>query len=242
MILEKEMKLSDVILHDYSLVPVIARFGIQLGFGDATIESVCRNENVDIDFLLTILNVFHDPDVLDQNHLQEFPIELLIDYLKKAHQYYLHNKIPEIEYLIDEMVEEAEGNLEPFLLLQKFFSDYTSELKKHIDREENVVYPYVMELNSSVSAANVSESVISMIKDYSITLYEEEHDNVEEKLTDLKNIIIKYLPPEKSQKNRFRLLKELSVLEKDLADHSRIEDMILVPKVELLEKKVLKDR
>ncbi len=241
MILEKEMKLADVILHDYSLVPVIARFDIQLGFGDSTIESVCKKQGVDLDFLLTILNVFHDPEVLDQSHLQSFPIELLIDYLQKAHNYYLNSKVPEIEYLIDEMIEECQGDREPYFVLQKFFSDYVEELKKHIDREENVVYPYVMELNSSVSSSGISESVVSMIKDYSITLYEEEHDNVEEKLTDLKNIIIKYLPPGNSQKNRFKLLKELNALEKDLSDHSRIEDMILVPKVELLEKKVLKD-
>ncbi len=78
-----------------------------------------------------------------------------------------------------------------------------------------------------------------MVKEYSITLYEKEHDDVEEKLNDLKNIIIKYLPTVKDQKNRFLLLKELSALENDLADHARIEDLILIPKVEILEKKAL---
>ena len=112
-------------------------------------------------------------------------------------------------------------------------------LKKHIDREETLVYPYVIKLSSSLKTASISDSVISMIKEYSITLYEEEHDDVEEKLNDLKNIIIKYLPTVKDQKNRFLLLKELSALENDLADHARIEDLILLPKVEILEKKAL---
>lgn len=240
MILEKDMKLADVILHDYSLVPVVSRFGIKLGFGDKTIEEVCEKQNVELDFFLTILNVFHDPKVLDPKKLQGFPVELLIDYLKNAHVYYLDNKIPEIELLIEEMVDELDGDTEPYFLLQKFFKEYIKELKKHIDREENLVYPYVLKLNSTVSAPSVSTSIMTLIKEYSITLYEEEHDNVEEKLTDLKNIIIKYLPPGRSQKTRFKLLVELSALEKDLHDHSRIEDMILVPMVEMLEKKVLK--
>ncbi len=39
--IEKDMKLADVIHHDFSLIPVINRFGIQLGFGDSTIEEIC---------------------------------------------------------------------------------------------------------------------------------------------------------------------------------------------------------
>ncbi|MDG1901522.1 MAG: hemerythrin domain-containing protein [Bacteroidales bacterium] len=233
------MKLSEVILHDFNLVPIINRFGIQLGFGDSTIESVCKNKDIDLDFFMTILNSFHDPQYLDKEYLRSFPVELLINYLKETHKYYLSDKIPEIEALIDDMVEEARDDKEPCLLLQKFFKDYVYELKKHIDREETLVYPYVIKLSSSLKTASISDSVISMIKEYSITLYEEEHDDVEEKLNDLKNIIIKYLPTVKDQKNRFLLLKELSALENDLADHARIEDLILLPKVEILEKKAL---
>ena len=137
------------------------------------------------------------------------------------------------------MVVEARDDKGPYQLLQKFFKDYVYELKKHIDREEALVYPYVIKLSSSLKTASIPDSVISMVKEYSITLYEKEHDDVEEKLNDLKNIIIKYLPTVKDQKNRFLLLKELSALENDLADHARIEDLILIPKVEILEKKAL---
>jgi regulator of cell morphogenesis and NO signaling len=40
--IEKDMKLADVIHHDFNLIPVINRFGIQLGFGDGTIEQICK--------------------------------------------------------------------------------------------------------------------------------------------------------------------------------------------------------
>ena len=236
MLLEKQMKLADVIHHDYNLVPVINRFGIVLGFGDGSIESICNNKNIDIDFFLTILNAFHDPQLLDKEFLQSFSARLLIDYLRKTHNYYLAHKIPEIECLIVEMASESTDKKRSYELLQKFFEEYKNELIKHIYREETRVYPYVIELEEAIQNNSVSESLILRSNEYSITSYEEEHDNVEEKLTDLKNIIIKYLPPSKNQKNRFKLLKELTVLEKDLVDHARIEDLILVPKVELLEK------
>ncbi|HJN06744.1 MAG TPA: hemerythrin domain-containing protein [Bacteroidales bacterium] len=236
MLLEKDMKLADVIHHDYNLIPVISRFGIMLGFGDASIENICEKNQINTDFFLIILNAFHDPQYLDNNYLQSFSVKLLIDYLKKTHDYYLLNKIPEIEGLISEMASESEVDKESHKLLEKFFEEYKYELIKHIEKEENRVYPYVLDLESAVTDKTVSPTLISRIKEYSITSFEDEHDNVEEKLMDLKNIIIKYLPASKNQHSLYKLLKELTVLEKDLGDHARIEDLVLVPKVQILEK------
>jgi regulator of cell morphogenesis and NO signaling len=52
--IEKDMKLADVIHHDFNLIPVINRFGIQLGFGDGTIEQICKEQNVNAAFFLII--------------------------------------------------------------------------------------------------------------------------------------------------------------------------------------------
>jgi len=239
MLLEKDMKLADVIHHDYNLIPVISRFGIMLGFGDGSIENICNEKQINTDFFLTILNAFHDPQYLDKDYLQSFSATLLIEYLQKTHNYYLQNKIPEIEDLIKEMESESEIDSISYKLLQKFFEGYKKELVKHIEREEQRVYPYVIDLENALKNKDISPSILSQIKEYSITSYEAEHENVEEKLMDLKNIIIKYLPCSKYQQSRYSLLKELTVLEKDLNDHARIEDLILVPKVELLEKQVI---
>ena len=84
-------------------------------------------------------------------------------------------------------------------------------------------------------AGEISEEIKREMSAYSITDYEEEHDDVEEKLYDLKNIVIKYLPSSSDDKPYFNILKELFTLENDLNDHSRIEDHILVPKVEAME-------
>jgi len=235
MLLEKEMKLADVISHDYNLIPVIGRFGIMLGFGDESIENICNNKGVNIDFFLTILNTFHDPQYLDKNHLQTFSAKQIVEYLQKAHSYYLQNKIPEIENLINDMAKNNEVDATSHNLLHNFFENYKNEFVKHIEKEENIVYPYVINLENSKDNNYISNDLHLQIKEHSITKYEAEHENVEETLTDLKNILIKYLPSSIKQQNRYRLLKELSALEKDLHDHAQLENLILVPKVETLE-------
>jgi regulator of cell morphogenesis and NO signaling len=63
---------------------------------------------------------------------------------------------------------------------------------------------------------------------------------LDEKLLDLKNIIIKYLPPAKNQEIVNDLLIELFKLEKELSDHTGIENKVLIPKLKALEKAVKK--
>lgn len=235
MLIQKEMKLADVIHHDHNLVPVINRFNIHLGFGDNSIEELCIEKNINPEFFLTILNAYHDHKYFPKKHLQSFPATTLVDYLNKSHRYYLDQKLPELEHLILKLKDNTELDEPTYLLLKNFFSEYKHELIQHINREEERVYPYVIKLESAIESGNISAGLLNEMEGYSIEDYEAEHDNVEEKLYDLKNIIIKYLPELKTDELLFHILKELFELENDLNDHSRIEDLILVPKVEAME-------
>ena len=229
------MKLADVIHHDHNLVPVINRFGIRLGFGDKTIEEICTEKQVNIGFFITIVNTFHDHQYFPKQHLQSFPASLLVDYLHKTHQYYIEDKMPEIEGLIQKMTRGAASNEDSYLLAQNFFTEYKNELTAHIEREEKRVYPYAVQLEEAIVTGVFSASLLEQLDTYPITEYEAEHENVEEKLFDLKNIIIKYLPAPADDTLSFKILNDLFTLEKDLNEHARIEDMILIPKVEAME-------
>jgi len=55
----------------------------------------------------------------------------------------------------------------------------------------------------------------------------------------LKNIIIKFLPPVKDMTICNNILIELFRLEKDLNNHARMEDKVLIPKVREMEKAIL---
>ena len=167
--------------------------------------------------------------------MQSFPASTLIEYLRKAHQYYLEQKIPEIKELIFKLTEESDENKDTYQLALNFFEEYQDEFISHLSREEKFVYPYVMELEKTIEIGKVSNELLGQMESYSINDYEDEHDNVEEKLFDLKNLIIKYLPALENNLTSYKILLELFDLEKDLREHARIEDMILVPKVEAME-------
>ena len=226
---------------NYHTLSILNRFGIILGFGDKTIEEVCVDKNVDVNFFLEILNTFVDKEYFPKKHLQTFSVMLITDYLQKTHQYYHQVKVPEIESLINDMVDTCYTQKENLILLKKFFNNYKKELLIHTEREENVVYPYTLSIEKAFNNPIFDSSIIELMNTYSIDIFKTEHDDIEEKLYDLKNIIIKYLPQPKDVRLCNKLIHELFILEQDINDHSIIEDKVLVPKIREMEK-IIKDK
>jgi regulator of cell morphogenesis and NO signaling len=231
------MKMAEVIHLNYQLLQILSRFGIQLGFGDRSIRQVCRENNIDVNFFIEIINSYHDKNYFPKKNLQGFPLKLIIEYLRESHNYYLEIKIPQIEQLISQLSGFSDRiNGESLKMIDTFFHGYIKELQDHIQREEEKVYPYVFSVEEAFHLKKIPDNLVRSLREYSIDDFESEHDNIEDKLFDLKNIIIKYLPLPVDPTLCNAILTELFRLEADLNDHARIEDKVLVPKVRFMEK------
>ncbi len=240
--LTAKMKMADIIHLDYRLIPIIGRFGIEYGFGNKTVSEVCEDYAINTSFFIEIINSYHNHDYFPQEQLQNFKASLIIKYLSNTHTYYLNVKLPEIESYISQIKQEVTvDNRKNIDLLSDFFAEYKIELINHLNREDTDVFPYVELLEKAIESNCISDDVLQIIESKPIDQYANNHENVELKLSDLKNLIIRYLPPLVCKDVCQKLLFELFRLESDLEDHTRIEDKVLVPKVKLLEKQVLEN-
>ncbi|WP_298062392.1 hemerythrin domain-containing protein [uncultured Rikenella sp.] len=227
LLFSERMKMADLIHANYRLLFVLPRFGIQLGFGDKSIGEVCLMHGISTRLFLLVCNIYTFDDFLpDASELHSFTAEDLTDYLHNSHADYTREQIPEIRRQVLALIgccEAKNGRI-----LERFFDDYNREVTRHFNYEETVVFPYIH---------NLSEGEKSD-EGYSIGQFEKNHSNIEEKLGDLKNILIKYLPDMCPGSARNKLLLDLYLLEDDLNKHSLIEDRILVPLVEQLEERM----
>lgn len=231
-----ESSLAKAIHSDFETLTVLQRFGIKLGLGDKSISEICNIHNINTNFFLEIINIFHNKDFFPVNKLQSFSIKLIVDFLKNSHIFYNNEKIPFIESLIDELYWNTDDHNRNLSILKKFFYEYKTEVKAHTLHEEETVYPYAIYIEETCDGKHDISNCIKKMEVYSITDYEQEHEDIEEKLTDLKNIIIKYLPAPENQEVINKILFQLFRLEKDLNNHARIEEKILVPKIMEMEK------
>ena len=224
MLFAKKMKLADLLLENHNLALILQRFGIELGFGEKTVANVCEQYGLSSDFFLLICNVYTDDQYLPTaEEIANIDMKALVPYLIASHNYYLNERIPHIDRHLTRIADacpESHKNI-----LHRFFDDYKMEVEKHFQYEEETVFPYINLLCKGEKAMG-----------YTITQFEDNHSNIEDKLNDLTNIIIKYLPGDIMPKERISLLFDIFQLSSDLNKHNLIEDKILIPYVTSLEK------
>ncbi|MCR5518902.1 MAG: LuxR C-terminal-related transcriptional regulator [Bacteroidales bacterium] len=217
------MKMAELVEANYHLLAVLTRFGIEGGFGEKTVREICEKNHLDTDTFLLICNVYTKKDYTPSEEiLRDGHIDDILRYLHQSHDYYMSNALVLLASTIEDLIipcPEAQKRV-----IWKFFSDYKTELDKHFEYEEGEVIPYVQ--NLLLGKRNPS---------YSITQLDECHANIEESLSDLKNLILKSLPAECDDRLRVRLLNYIFALQSDLDSHTAIEDNILVPMVKLIE-------
>ncbi len=229
----KDDKLAKLIHANHFLLPVVNRFGIRLGFNDKTVGTVCNEKEINVNFFLTIVNTYSNKDYFPESELLSFSPMLIVDYLRKTHQYYFEYLFPEVERRLNRVMDGCKDSCEDLQLIKGFYGKYKEELSKHIDEEEETVFPYVKAI---VYAYEKSLKLDNKFLSYSMKSFEQEHTNVDQKIYDLKNIVIKYLKPGYNDNDCNAFLFAIFQFEKDLLDHARIEDKILVAKVKELEK------
>lgn len=216
-------KMSDLICENYPMVLVMSRFGIALGFGEKNIGEVCRQNGVDTATFLAVVNFLADDTVRPvESNPYPLSIETLIRYLHNAHEYFLDFRLPQIREKLVEAIDGCPDDIA--FIIRKFFDDYAADVHKHMAYEEKTVFPYVRSLLEGRRETP-----------YNISVFRKRHDQVELKIVELKNILIKYYPGEGS--NRLNsVLFDIFATEEDLASHTRVEDYLFVPAILDLEK------
>ena len=175
-------KMSDIICDNYSLLQVMSRFDLPLGFGDCSVEEVCHFHQVDCHTFLTVLNFINKGHSRSSTAYEDLSVQSLMSYLKNAHHYFLDFQLPTIRRKLLEAIDCSTDG-EVTILILKFFDGYVQEVRNHMNYEDAHVFTYV-------------DKLLKGEKDeaYDINMFVRHHHHIDEKLTELKNSIIKYYP------------------------------------------------
>jgi regulator of cell morphogenesis and NO signaling len=147
----------------------------------------------------------------------EIDVPTLQRYLKNAHTYFLDFRLPRLRRALIEAIIPADPTTKIPGLILRCYDEFVDEIRTHIEHENEGLYD------------------------------EHEHDDqrITDKLTEIKNLIIKYYPGTSSRQTggvtsaeegtiTYLLISVMSDLwhtEQDFADHCAIEDDILRPAI-----------
>jgi len=210
-------RMCDLVCAHYPVLQVMSRFGIALGFGDKTVAEVCAENKVDTATFLAVVNISINRN---GNAEQEVSVRSLLDYLHNSHSYFLDFRLPAIRRKLIEAVDCSLSDVS--FAIMRYFDEYVAEVDRHMTYEEKEVFPYV----DALLAGEKKE-------DYSIDIFRRHHDKVEERLRELKNIIIKYYPSGGTNELN-GVLYDIFTCEEELASHNAVENRLFIPAVERL--------
>ncbi len=215
-----QMKMADIMQENPYTMLMMQHFEIDFRVGDLTVSYLCKQYGINEKLFIMVVNLYYgfrpkaSIDYSDEDVLQ------IIRFLKNSHNYYRLEKYPEISHYIHQLQESCPEK--EVKLLELFFNEYFSEVIEHFDYEDNVVFPYFVNLING----NDKDTKKSL---YSSKEYSEHHTDIELKLKDLKNLLIHHMNIKENVSLRRKLLTALFELEFDLYIHSLIEDTILIP-------------
>ncbi|MDE5869639.1 MAG: LuxR C-terminal-related transcriptional regulator [Muribaculaceae bacterium] len=213
--------MKELIRENNLILMVIGRFDIPFGFGDETVGEVCNQNNVDADTFLAVCNLLSGYQV----DIEKISLDALISYLTNAHTTFMSITFPKIRQNLLNAINYSSGDSVAFLLI-KFFDDYVEEVRRHLDYENNVIFQYV----KNISAGKTDT-------EFSFSEFSSHHEPTVAKLNELKDIFI-YHYKQKDNAKLCSVLYEIIVCEKDMMSHFEVENNLLIPAVEKLERRV----
>lgn len=179
-------------------------------------------------FFDDLICYFDNPELISANEFYHYDINTLVPYLKVCHKDYLENQIPLIQNAIEEL-KRTNGSHHPFFTHATIlFSDFFIDLTKHIELEEEKLYPYAMMLNNSLSLADMT---------YSTAQFELDHKAHSLNFEDLINYVAQFAEDFSSNFAFNQLESRLIEFKQDMDLHELLEDEVLLPKMEQLERK-----
>lgn len=211
------MKMADLINSAPELLPVTERHGMSLGFGEATVEEWCSHEGKDDFTFLTICNIAVSETYRPlEAEIGKMRVADVTAFLRNSHDSYVYSLLPELERQIS-LVLVGRGESEK-RVISEFFSKFKEGLGKHFKLEEDKIFPSLEALDRK---GHGNEKI-----------FRHEHGDIEEKIQDLINLLLKYVSYGSRDERVTELLAFLYRFREDLAIHSRIEDCLILPMIE----------
>ena len=206
---------------------------------EISIEEACKKQNIDLNSLLSELNDVSN-NKKEETLYDYLELDKLADYIVNNHHSYVRKNLPIIEPYLDKIVEVHSENHPELFEVQKNFRAVRDELLSHIQKEENVLFPFIKKMVEAKNTKSALENPpFGTIKN-PITQMEAEHDNAWDALKNIRNVTNDLTPPQDAC-NTYKLTFELlAEFEEDLHKHVHLENNILFPKAIILEEELRK--
>lgn len=235
-----EKTIGEIVAKDFRTAAVFSKNNMDFCCGgQKTIKEVCVKKNIDENELKSELEKVLSTKADNQINFQQWPVDLLADYIEKTHHRYVLEKAPVLFQYLHKICKVHGENHPELFKVEKLFHDCANALSEHMEKEEYVLFPYIRGMVAAKSGKTSSDRPHFDSINAPIQVMMQEHEAEGDRMRKIREITDNFTPPENAcgtYRVAFAMLEEF---EQDLHKHIHLENNILFPKSILLEKEAV---
>ncbi|RED99571.1 hemerythrin domain-containing protein [Marinoscillum furvescens] len=187
---------------------------------DRKLKDVCQEMGLKKSQVLKAFYLFDRSHRFSFSELKNYPIEIVIEYLKHSHHMFIKEKLPYIAGLVNNYHSED---------LKLIFPEFVEEFINHIYEEEDTVFTYIDQLLEIDKGK--FQSIFTLDSAMSLRQIHREHRE-EDELEGIRNLVEELTL---SDLHGQVIEREIKAFDREMWYHAEIENKILFPKAIALE-------
>ncbi|GAA4331929.1 DUF542 domain-containing protein [Flaviaesturariibacter amylovorans] len=233
---------SEIVRADYRTADVFKKWGINYCCGgNLPLAEVCRLQGLDAGSIQSELDNARRMRVLPSSvRFEQWPLPFLIDYITHIHHAYIRETGAALASQLSAFVKGHTKKYPYLVRVEECYLNLLTQLIEHTNEEEARIFPYMRQV---VSAAAGKESYGKLfIRTLGLRLgpvVEKEHKRISVLLSELRSITDHYRFGDAACTNHQVIYHRLREFDEDLVQHKHLENNILFPRVQELEKELM---
>jgi regulator of cell morphogenesis and NO signaling len=238
---ENDETLGQIAAKDLRKAQIFKKYGLDFCCGGKkTVKQACAEKGLDVTKIEQELQQADRIPASRPLPYNDWSLDFLADYIVNTHHSYVRKNLPDIKAYA-EKVMRVHGKRHPELLkVYQLVEEVNAELTTHLVKEEKVLFPYIKELVTAQNNTQPLHAAHFGTVQNPIKMMEMEHELVGKNLDEIRILTNNYLLPEDACASFSLLYRMLDEFEEDLHLHIHLENNILFPKAQELEKELNK--
>lgn len=237
MTITKERNIGELVAEDYRAAQVFKNHNIDFCCnGNRPLSEVCTENKLDEGQLQKELEIATSEVSSDNTNYENWPLDLLADYVQKTHHKYVEKQSQILKPYLDKICQ-VHGNHHPELFeIKDLFNTTSGAMAAHMKKEELILFPFIRKMVQAKDKGGALNPPSFKTVENPVAMMMEDHDAEGERFRKIAKLSDNYTPPSdacNTYKVTFGLLQEF---ESDLHKHIHLENNILFPKAIKLEK------
>jgi regulator of cell morphogenesis and NO signaling len=233
------LSLSEIVTRNYKAAEIFEKYGLDFCCrGNKIISEACSEKGLDHENIIAELKNLNGNGEKAHFDFNQWDISVLAEYIVHKHHDYVRKMIPVLSQHTQKVASVHGANHPEVIEIAKHFSIVYKDLKQHMMKEEQMLFPFIKYLSRVQQNRSSAERPSFGTVKNPIKMMEIEHKNAGDEMYGIRKLSNDYTPPEDACNTYKVCFSELKEFEEDLHQHVHLENNILFPRAVELEEKI----